>query len=121
MPDQRFTIEKKDNYTLITLNTDKLDASLSPILKSEFVLIAGNGEKNIVIDMSKVQYCDSSGLSTILVANRLSKNANGVFVLCNLNPPVQRLISISQLDTVLQIGDNLEEAERFIKNHSSDK
>lgn len=116
MSDTRFTIEKKDNYTLITLNTDKLDAALAPILKSEFVLIAGNGERNIIIDMTNVQYCDSSGLSTILVANRLSKNASGVFALCNLNPPVARLISISQLDSVLHIADNLDEAERIVNN-----
>lgn len=114
MSDRRFTIEKENNYTLISLNTDKLDAALAPILKSEFVLIAGNGEKNIIIDMDNVQYCDSSGLSTILVANRLSKNASGVFALCNLNPPVARLISISQLDSVLHIADNLDEAERII-------
>ena len=101
MSESRFKIEKKEFYTLVSLQTDKLDAQLAPILKSEFVLIAGNGEKNLLIDMSNVHYCDSSGLSTILVANRLAKNANGTFVISSLNSPVARLISISQLDTVL--------------------
>ncbi len=114
MSESRFKIEKKEYYTLVSLQTDKLDAQLAPILKSEFVLIAGNGEKNLLIDMSNVHYCDSSGLSTILVANRLAKNANGTFVISSLNSPVARLISISQLDTVLNIADNTEEAERII-------
>jgi len=114
MSESRFNIEKKDFYTLVSLKTDKLDSQLAPILKSEFVLIAGNGEKNLLIDMSNVHYCDSSGLSTILVANRLSKNANGTFVISSLNSPVARLISISQLDTVLNIADNVAEAEKMI-------
>ncbi len=122
MSDTRFSIEKKEFYTLISLNSDKLDAQLAPILKSEFVLIAGNGEKNLLIDMSNVHYCDSSGLSTILVANRLSKNASGTFVLCCLNPPVARLISISQLDTVLNIADTFDEAVKIIKKkHESNE
>lgn len=117
MAESRFKIEKKDFYTLVSLQTDKLDSQLAPILKSEFVLIAGNGEKNLLIDMSNVHYCDSSGLSTILVANRLSKNANGTFVISSLNSPVARLISISQLDTVLNIADNNDEAEKMISKN----
>jgi len=120
MSDNRFNIEKKDFYTLITIENDKLDAIIAPVLKSELVLIAGNGEKNIVIDMEKVKYCDSSGLSTILVANRLSKNAHGTFALSNLQTAVMRLISISQLDTVLNIADSISEAEKIIiKNAES--
>ncbi len=117
MPENRFKIEKKDFYTLITIEHEKLDAIIAPVLKSELVLIAGNGEKNIVIEMKNVKYCDSSGLSTILVANRLSKNASGVFALSTLQTAVMRLISISQLDTVLNIADNIEEAERMIKKN----
>lgn len=118
MSDNRFKIEKKDFYTLITIENDKLDAIIAPVLKSELVLIAGNGEKNIVIEMENVKYCDSSGLSTILVANRLSKNARGIFVLSNLQTAVMRLISISQLDTVLNIADNIEEAQKIILRNS---
>jgi anti-anti-sigma regulatory factor len=48
------------------------------------------------------------------VANRLCKNAGGTFVLCGLNEAVERLITISQLDTVLSITGNLDEAEKMI-------
>ncbi|MCG8701050.1 MAG: STAS domain-containing protein [Bacteroidales bacterium] len=72
-------------------------------------------KKNIVLDLSKCRYCDSSGLSAILVANRLCKNANGVFVLTGLNDAVERLITISQLDTVLNITSSVEEAVGLIE------
>jgi len=109
-----FKIEKKNNYTLIQVLEEKLDTHIAPSLKSELVLISGNGEKNIILDLSKCKYCDSSGLSAILVANRLCKNANGIFVLTGLNDAVERLITISQLDTVLNITSSIEEGEKLI-------
>lgn len=105
-----FSIDKKDKYTLVKVLVEKLDTHVAPALKSELVLVAGNGEKNLILDLSNCRYCDSSGLSAILVANRLCKNANGTFVLTGLQPAVERLITISQLDTVLNITYSLDKA-----------
>lgn len=109
-----FKIEKRDKYTLIQVLDEKLDTHIAPNLKSELVLISGNGEKNIILDLSNSRYCDSSGLSAILVANRLCKNAKGTFLLTGLNEAVERLITISQLDTVLNIVGSVDEAEKMI-------
>ena len=109
-----FNIESRNNSTLIEIMAEKLDTHIAPALKSELVLVSGKGEKNIILDLKNCHYCDSSGLSAILVANRLCKNAGGTFVLCGLNEAVERLITISQLDTVLSITGNLEEAEKMI-------
>ncbi len=109
-----FKIEKLKDHTLIQVLEEKLDTHIAPTLKSELVLVSGNGEKNIILDLSKCRYCDSSGLSAILVANRLCKNANGVFVLTGLNDAVERLITISQLDTVLNIAGSMEDAVNVI-------
>ena len=57
-----FKIEKHGNYTLIQVLEEKLDTHIAPTLKSELVLVSGNGEKNIILDLSKCRYCDSSGL-----------------------------------------------------------
>ena len=109
-----FNIENKNNSTLIQVQTEKLDTHVAPALKSELVLVSGKGEKNIILDLKKCEYCDSSGLSAILVANRLCKNAGGTFVLCGLNDAVERLITISQLDTVLNITSTVSDAEKMI-------
>jgi anti-anti-sigma factor len=110
-----FKIDKFENHTLIKVLEEKLDTHIAPTLKSELVLVSGNGEKNIILDLSNCRYCDSSGLSAILVANRLCKNANGTFVLTGLNDAVERLITISQLDTVLNITDSVDKAAALIK------
>lgn len=109
-----FKKEKKENYTLVSSAVEKVDASNAPELKSIFVMINKEGGNSIILDLSKTKYCDSSGLSAILVANRLCKNSGGTFVLCGLQDNVSKLIEISQLDRVLNITPSLAEAEDFL-------
>ncbi len=106
-----FEIVKTDKYAVIKLQVEKLDSNIAPSLKSELVVLNTDGVKNIIIDMSLTRYCDSSGLSAILVANRLCRNSQGAFVLTGLQDAVKKLISISQLDSILTITDGLPEAE----------
>ncbi|HOZ41676.1 MAG: STAS domain-containing protein [Flavobacteriales bacterium] len=105
-----FTIEDKGRYTLVTSNVDKLDTTCAPELKSELVYLNKTGVRNVLIDLSNTRYCDSSGLSALLVANRLCKSVNGSLVVCGLQDPVQKLVQISQLETVLSITPTTAEA-----------
>jgi anti-sigma B factor antagonist len=109
-----FEIEKKEGYAVVRVMLEKLDSQISPALKSELVVLNADDFKNIIIDLTDTRYCDSSGLSAILVANRLCKNSSGTFVLCGLQRSVSKLISISQLDTILNITPTVQEAVDFL-------
>ncbi len=102
-----FRTEKHDNYSIIVFSTDKLDSIVAPDLKSELVLINKSGEKNIIMDLSSVKYCDSSGLSAILTGYRVCQQSNGIFIICGLQTAVEKLMTISQLTTVLDITTTL--------------
>ena len=109
-----FDISKIADYTLIKVLNDRLDTNNAPDLKSELVGINTNGEKNIVLDLSNCEYCDSSGLSAILVANRLCEDAIGTFILTGLQPDVEQIIRISMLHTVLIITRTVDEAANLL-------
>ena len=106
----KFTVDKHEKYVLLKLNESKLNSLVTPQLKSELILINTEGQRNIVMDLSQIKFADSSGLSSLLVGHRLCKNASGVFIFVGLNDAVARLISISQLDSVLSIVPTTEEA-----------
>lgn len=110
-----FEILKKGKFTLVKVNSDRLDTNNAPDLKSELIVINNEGEKNIVLDLSSCNYCDSSGLRAVLVANRLCEDAIGTFILCGLQPDVENLVKISMLHTVLLITNNSIEAEDLLK------
>jgi anti-sigma B factor antagonist len=109
-----FEITKIADYTLVKVLVDRLDTNNAPDLKSELVVINANGEKNIILDVSECEYCDSSGLSAILVANRLCEDSIGTFVLSGLQPDVEQIIRISMLHTVLIITKTVGEAEMLL-------
>lgn len=109
-----FETTQNKNEAVVKTNVDKLDASNAPELKAELLLLNKNGVNKIVIDLSSTKYCDSSGLSAILTANRLCKDTNGQFVLCGLQENVYKLIQIAQLDKVLSISENQKEAFEVI-------
>ena len=109
-----FEIHKNGNHTLVKVNSDRLDTNNAPDLKSTLVVINNKGEKNIVLDLSSCNYCDSSGLRAVLVANRLCEDAIGTFILCGLQPDVENLIKISMLHTVLLITKTTNEAKELI-------
>ena len=114
-----FEILKKGKYTLIEVNSDRLDTNNAPDLKSELIVINNGGEKNIILDLSSVNYCDSSGLRAVLVANRLCEDSIGTFILCGLQPDVENLVKISMLHTVLLITNDVKEAEDLLVKKES--
>lgn len=109
-----FTVNQQNGTAVVKTNVERLNASNASELKAELVLVNKKNVNNIVIDMTSTAYCDSSGLSAILVANRLCKDTNGSFILCGLSPNVSKLIQIAQLDKVLTITNSSEEALALI-------
>ena len=106
----KYSIDKKENYTVITIDEKKLDTTIAPELKSEFVKLNAEGIVNIILDLTNVKYTDSSGLSSILIANRLCNSSNGLLILTGLQDHVKKLIAISKLESVLTILPTPEEA-----------
>ena len=117
----KFSTDKQSNYTVLKLEEDNLSSLLAPQLKSEFVFFYNEGVKNLILDLSDVKFVDSSGLSSILVADRLWKNL-GSFVLTGVNhPSVKKLIEISRLDSVLTITDNVEKSIEYLEMEQIEK
>ncbi len=110
----KYSIDKKDRLTILTVNEENLNSIVAPTLKSDLVIMRNEGLDNLVIDLSEVKYIDSSGLSAILTGNRLWKDY-GTFVLSGVNhPAVKKLIEISRLDSVLTIIPTAEEAKEYV-------
>jgi anti-anti-sigma factor len=117
----KFSIDKRDRFCVLKVDEEKLLSNFAPQLKSELVMLHTEGFKNIILDLSQVQFVDSSGLSALLVGNRLSKEAGGTFVLTNLNTHIQKLVKISQLESILNIVPSLSESVDFVMMEELDR
>lgn len=110
----KFTVDKQERYTYLKLEESTFNSLIAPDLKSEFVFYRNEGIKNLILDLSAVEYVDSSGLSSILTAERLWKGF-GTFVITGVvSDNIKKLITISRLDTVLTIIPTRQEAIDYV-------
>lgn len=111
----KYSVDKKERYCIFSLQEENLNSTVAPDLKSEFIVLSNEGITNMILDLQNVKFVDSSGLSSILTANRLWKNAEGSFIMTGLkHPAVKKLVEISRLDTVLTIIPTIEESVDFV-------
>ena len=112
-----FETKRIGDITVFKLNEKRLDTNISGLLKGEFTLLLKvEGINKLIIDLSEVESCDSSGLSALLVANRTLNTSNGSIRLVAPSEKVLTLIKITQLDRVLHVCDTVEEAIEELKN-----
>ncbi len=110
----KYSVDKQDRYTVFQLEEENLNSVVAPDLKSEIVILHNEGVNNLIFDLSKVKYVDSSGLSAILTADRLWKS-NGSFVLTGIDQvAVKKLFEISRLDSVLSMAPTKAEAVEYV-------
>ncbi|MBI1804723.1 MAG: STAS domain-containing protein [Ignavibacteriae bacterium] len=107
----KFDVTKNGKATVLTLSGKKLDATTSPALKAEFlVLCKPKVCRRLIVDMNSVEFCDSSGLSALLIADRTMREHGGSVHLVRVHKKVLDLMKISQLDRVFSIHKKIEEA-----------
>ena len=100
-----FEIEKDGSTVTLRLKERKLDSSVSPELKGEFLILCKPKVERLTVDLKDVEFCDSSGLSALLIADRKMKEHGGKVVLRNVHKKVVNLIKISMLDRVFEIHE----------------
>jgi len=112
-----FHISEIDGVNIFSFNESKLDTTCSGLLKAELTnLISNNNIKKLVIDLSEIETCDSSGLSALLVANRLISSNDGIVIFVSESAKLIQLIKVTQLNRVLNVSNTISEAVSKINN-----
>jgi anti-anti-sigma factor len=106
----KFKTDKKNGNVFFKLSARNLDVSIASTLKAEFLILCTDDVKNFYIDLSEVQFCDSSGLSALLIVQRHTSKSGGISVLIGCTENVLKLLRISKLDRVFEIKESLKDA-----------
>ncbi len=113
----QYSLDHLDHYSVLRLKDENLNSLVAPHLKAQLILLHTEGAPALILDLSEVSFVDSSGLSAILTGNRLWKDDNNdKFIIIGINSPnITRLIEISQLQAILAIEKNLEDALKHLE------
>lgn len=72
--------------------------------------------KDLIVDLTGVEYMDSSGFGALLGATRITKARGGQIVLVGCNEAITRMLNITRLDLVFPMSDNCEMAVDAVRN-----
>jgi anti-sigma B factor antagonist len=91
----------------------RIDATSASIFKSHLIDLINSGKKHIILDLSELDFIDSSGLSSI-VSSFKAMDPGTDFVLCCLKDTVKRPFHATKLDRIFKIYTSREDAVKAI-------
>lgn len=88
----------------------EININTSPELRKVFDELITKKVLKVVLDLSAVNYIDSSGLATLIEMLRRMKKYNGKLRLCNLSEKVRSLFEITKLTKLFEMFNKEEDA-----------
>lgn len=104
----RGTREVKDDYQLFRL-TGLLDAFSEPKFRSVMVGCVDEGPKHLILDLSKIDFVDSSGLGALVQLAKKVQTAGGTLQIVT-NPRVTQTVKLVRLEQFLALQSSVEVA-----------
>ena len=109
MHDSRFPVEVVNGVPVVA-TPEEIDITNAPELRSALLEAAALGHRTVVADLSRTQFCDSSGLHTLLAAHKRATAAGGDMLLIIPGNAVLRVFTITGVDQIIPNFTSLEEA-----------
>nr|NQU89735.1 STAS domain-containing protein [Bacteroidota bacterium] len=100
---------KNDKAVIIEID-GRLDTTNYSSLERKLVDHIDNGNINVLIDCSNMDYISSSGLRIFLMALKKITSLKGKFVLCGLQDNIREIFEISGFTSIFPIFDNAQDA-----------
>ncbi len=85
----------------------EIDLYTAPRLHGELITaLAEGGPARIVVDMSGVEFCDSTGMNVLLAAQRRARERGGDVQLAGPRPAIRKVLQVTGLETVFTVLDD---------------
>ncbi len=104
-----FSNRQEADKTVVEVEESRLDASLATPFRDYVFGLIEQGQKDLVVDLSKVDFMDSSGLGAI-VAARKQLGGQGHIQLAAAQKAVNDLFDLTCMDRIFTIQATVDEA-----------
>lgn len=101
--------KKLENILIVNVLDKRLDASIAYEFKDEMAAYISRGDHLIVLNVSVVDFIDSSGLGAI-VSSLKTVGDKGDIVICGTNDTVMRMFKLTRMNKVFRMYETENEA-----------
>ena len=102
----RVTSRSQGDHVVLAL-AGEIDLYTAPKLQSELTSALAGKSAHLVVDMSAVEFCDSTGMNVLLAANRLATERGGDLTLAAPRASVRKILEVTGLESVFTIHDDV--------------
>jgi len=96
--------------TILTVEGNLVIGEAETSFKKAITRLIEQGHVHLLVDLSKVDFLDSSGLGALVRALTNTQKEGGTTKLLSVGPQVKKLLAMTNLDSVFETHDNLETA-----------
>ena len=101
----------KDNTNVIVLTPKgRLDITTAWQFRLKLQECISKLSPHVVVNLSQVNFIDSSGLTSLVAGMRDADKLKGSFRICNVHPESKLVFEVTMMDSVFEIFDTEEEA-----------
>ncbi|WP_299722163.1 STAS domain-containing protein [uncultured Tateyamaria sp.] len=104
----------EDNLQVVSVLDNRIDAAVAIEFKDAMRASTEGGSDTVVLDLSEVQFIDSSGLGAI-VASMKHMGASRKLALAGLTPTVEKVFRLTRMDSVFSVFSTLDGALDALK------
>ena len=104
---------------LIVALQGRLDAAVALDLKEALRRLIAEGSLHLLIDLAKVEFIDSTGLSVLITALKSTSSLGGDVVLLRPTSTVRSIIELTRLHCVFRVYDSESVALRAVATTSA--
>jgi anti-sigma B factor antagonist len=112
--------QELDATTLVIAIKGEIHSTTAPEFSERLNAAIASGKTAVVLDLTGVEFIDSTGLSVLLNGLRRVTRVRGRMVIACANPTVLRLFEITRLDTTFEILPNCDEAIERVRQAAAD-
>ncbi|ESR27170.1 Anti-sigma F factor antagonist (spoIIAA-2) [Lutibaculum baratangense AMV1] len=101
----------REGVLVARVEEKRVDAARAPDFKTELTRLIEDGHQQVVLDLSKVEFVDSSGLGAI-VATLKRIGPRGSLAVAGATGAVERLFKLTRMDKVFPLHEDVDAAVR---------
>lgn len=106
----KYSITEKYNCVVITFKGKIMGGPAATEFHNRIKSLIDEGKTNVIADLSKVSFMNSSGLGILITALTTLRNAGGELILSGASNRIESLLMVTQLITVFSHYKTVEEA-----------
>jgi anti-sigma B factor antagonist len=109
MPDDGFRVDVVDGVPVVAA-PEEIDVTNAGALRSALLKAAASGPSTLVVDMTRTQFCDSSGPHALFAAQQIAEAEGRQVLLVVTSPLVLRIFALTEVDRLIPSFTSLAEA-----------